>query len=63
MGLDINQRVKLISKDGKHFLQMPDGAIIPGLVWTRVYDGIDEGDSYLIANIQIEIIDKPLDIK
>ena len=55
--------VKLITSGGKHLLQMPDGQIIGGLVFTRVYDGCEHDDPpYVIAKIQVELLDQPLPI-
>lgn len=56
--------LKLVTIGGQHMLQMPDGKIIPGVIFTRVYDGPDKSEpSHVIAKIFVEILDKPINNK
>lgn len=49
--------LKLYSENGRHLLETQSGEKIPGLVFTRVYDGPIKGDSYVIAKIRVNIED------
>lgn len=48
-------RIKVVAKDGKHWLHMPDGTKIPGVVTTRVWDGPTDEIPYVIAKILCNI--------
>lgn len=49
--------LKLYSEDGRHLLETQNGERIPGIIFTRVYDGPIKGDSYVIAKIKVNIED------
>lgn len=49
-------KCKIVADDrGKHMIVMPDGQKVPALVWTRVWDGLPDQASYVIAKILIDI--------
>jgi hypothetical protein len=48
-------RVKITGKkDPQQMLYMPDGTLIKGVVFTRVYDGVDD-IPYVIAKLFVEL--------
>lgn len=47
----------VIAKGGKHLLKQPNGDIIEGVVFTRVYDGLHDEQSYVIAKILVNLKD------
>ncbi len=49
-------KVKAVKSGNKviHLLFLPDGTPIPGIVFTRVYDGMDD-IPYVIAKFYIEL--------
>lgn len=47
----------VICRNGKHLLQMPNGDLIQGLQFTRVYDGLPNEQSYVICKILVNIKD------
>ena len=49
------QLLKIVAKNGQHLLQMPNGDFVPGLVFTRVYDGLPTDQAYVIAKILVQI--------
>lgn len=57
MALTKKDFVRVISKRGKHLLQLVDGTHIPAIMWTRVYDGGHNEQSYVIAKILVQIKD------
>lgn len=46
--------LKVIIRDGFQHLEMPNGEILPKVVWTRVFDSCEDG-SYVIAKILVNI--------
>jgi len=52
-----NKIPTIITKNGKQLLQQPNGDMIEGIIFTRVYDGLHNEQSYVIAKILVKLKD------
>ncbi len=45
----------VVNESGQHHIKMPDGTLIPRIVWTRVYDGLPNEAAYVIVKIMVNL--------
>lgn len=51
------EKVKVICKGNQHLLQMPNGDLIPGIIFTRVQDEPLPNQATCIVKLMVELVD------